>query len=121
MVTLAACSGATVVVETTTATITLSDLIGSWENDLILLQVAGDGSYLIFSDPQMPDVVVMTGFVARNGEQFDFVTGTQGDCPGQTGVYTGELEGEVLTFTLANDPCELRQSMFSEPFTRREQ
>lgn len=121
MLFLVACSGTTGVVETTTAKVTLSDLVGSWENELAVLQVGDDGSYLVFLDPHLPDLLAMVGFVARDGDEFDFVTGTQGECPGQTGVYRVDIDDNMLTLSQVDDPCEWRQSVFSAPFKRREQ
>jgi hypothetical protein len=60
----------------------------------------------------------MGGFVARDGDQFSFVTSTSGECPGQTGVYVATVEGDLLVLTLVEDPCETRATGFGAPFQR---
>jgi hypothetical protein len=60
----------------------------------------------------------MGGFVARDGDRFSFVTYTTGGCPGQTGTYTATIEGDLLTLTMVEDPCEERAAGFGAPFER---
>jgi hypothetical protein len=101
-----------------TALVTLSDLEGSWVNEAALLLVADDGSYAVFDDPAFPDLVLMNGFIARQDDQMIFVTGVNGECPGQTGNYTAALDGDTLTLTLIDDPCPLRVDLFKAPFEK---
>ncbi|MGA7097411.1 MAG: hypothetical protein WB245_07570 [Acidimicrobiia bacterium] len=121
MALLAACSsgGEAGTTTSTLPSITLSTLVGSWEGGTATLQVTDDGSYQVVQDPASPDLVLMTGFVARSDDQITFVTATGRECSGQNGVYRGHVDGDVLTLTLVDDPCELRQTLFSEPFRRQ--
>jgi hypothetical protein len=119
---VAACSsgGTADTTSSGTSAVTLPALVGSWVSPEAVLQVTDDGSYQVLQDPAYPDLVLMVGFVARDGDQLDFVTATGRDCSGQTGVYRGRLEGDVLTLTLVDDACEMRASLFSQTFTREE-
>jgi hypothetical protein len=60
----------------------------------------------------------MGGFVAAMGSTVSFATDTNGECPAQTGNYKATLEGDTLTLTVSNDPCEARATGFTAPFTR---
>jgi hypothetical protein len=101
----------------TSTEVTLTDLTGSWENGTLRLEVNEGGEYVV-RDPEEPDGVLMGGFVARDGDQFSFVTSTSGECPGQTGTYRVSIEGDVLSMTLVDDPCEIRMAGFGTPFQR---
>ncbi len=96
-----------------TTTATLSDLTGTWGNDQVVLEVNSGGEFII-ARPDQPDTPVMGGFVARDGDEFSFVTSTSGECPGQTGVYRASLAVGSLTLTLVDDPCPMRVAGFGE-------
>jgi len=99
----------------------LSDLTGTWENDALALVVSDQGEYVILSSPtDDPDQALMGGFVARDGIEFSFVTGTTGECPGQTGVYEAAISADALVLTVVDDPCEMRVAGFDAPLTRGE-
>jgi hypothetical protein len=98
----------------TTTGVTLTDLTGTWENDALRLEVNESGEYVV-RDPADPGGALMGGFVARDGEQFSFVTSTSGECPGQTGVYVARIEGDFLSLTLVDDPCDFRATGFATP------
>jgi len=93
---------------------TLSDLTGTWENSILTLEVNDGGEFLVLGGS---GETLMGGFIARDGVQFNFVTSTTDECPGQTGVYEASIADEVLTLTLVDDPCELRASGFEDPFS----
>lgn len=114
---LVACSGAPASTTATGDEMTLSDLSGNWDNGDLYLQVADDGTYQVLEEPGAVERL-MGGFVARDGTDFDFVTDTSGECPGQTGVYSARLEGETLALSVVDDPCELRVAGFTAPFQR---
>jgi hypothetical protein len=103
----------------TSSEVTLSDLVGDWDNGQLFLQIADDGSYQILetatSDPSDP---LMGGFVARDGSNLNFVTDIYGECGGETGVYGGAMKDGQLVFTLVDDPCEFRATQFVEPWDR---
>jgi len=124
------CSPAAVVVDTSSTTVAnsstttssevaLSDLVGSWDNGQLFLQVADDGSYqaleMATSDPNDP---LMSGFLARDGINLNFVTDIFGECAGQTGVYQVLMTEGELTLILVDDPCQFRSSRFVEPWER---
>jgi hypothetical protein len=94
---------------------TLSDLTGTWENVSLSLEVNDGGEFLVMGGPNEP---LMGGFIARDGAQFNFVTSTTGECPGQTGVYEASIEDDVLTLSLIEDPCQLRATGFEPAFAR---
>jgi len=94
--------------------VTLSDLTGMWENSILTLEVNDGGEFLVLGDSSED---LMGGFIARDGDQFNFVTSTTGECPGQTGVYEATIAADVLTLTFVDDPCEQRASGFEEPLT----
>lgn len=100
----------------TTTGATLSDLTGRWENQDLVLEVNSGGEYVI-RDPDDGTGALMGGFVARDGDQFSFVTSTTGECPGQTGVYAATLNGTVLTLTIVDDPCAVRSAGFAMPLS----
>lgn len=112
----------TTVAETTTTSMSelaLSDLTGNWDNSTLLLMVTDQGEYSIAAVGTVdPDQALMWGFVARNGLQFNFITGTQRECPGQTGVYEATINDDMLTLTLVDDPCELRAEGFEDVFSK---
>jgi hypothetical protein len=93
----------------------LSDLTGNWDNGTLILQVNDAGEFLVL-DPDDPEQALMGGFVARDGNEFNFVTGTSGQCPGQTGVYEAAVDGDTLRLTLIDDPCETRSAGFADEF-----
>jgi hypothetical protein len=95
----------------------IADLTGRWDNDTLVLEVNGDGEYVVITSGDSPETL-MGGFVARDGSEFNFVTGTTGSCPGQTGVYEATFTDDELTLTLVDDPCVDRASGFETPFSR---
>jgi hypothetical protein len=103
-------------VTTTISEPALSDLTGNWDNGTLILQVNDAGEFLVL-DPDDPEQALMGGFVARDGTEFNFVTGTSGQCPGQTGVYETATDGDTLRLTLIDDPCETRSAGFADEFT----
>jgi hypothetical protein len=109
----------TTLAPTTTDVVTLSDLTGRWENESIVLEVNSGGEYVLRA-PDDQAAALMGGFVARDDDRFSFVTGTTGECPGQTGTYVVEIDGDMLTLTLVDDPCESRSAALVEPLTLSE-
>ncbi|HEX9866748.1 MAG TPA: hypothetical protein VGC03_17420 [Acidimicrobiia bacterium] len=105
-----------ITVTTTISEPALSDLTGNWENGTLILQVNDAGEFLVLN-PEDPEQPLMGGFVARDGTEFNFVTGTSGQCPGQTGVYETAIDGDTLRLTLIDDPCETRSAGFADEFT----
>jgi hypothetical protein len=103
----------------TTAEVALSDLVGDWENGELFLQVADDGSYQALemrtSDPSDP---LMSGFLARDGINVNFVTDIYGECAGETGVYEALVMDGQLILTLVDDPCEFRANRFVATWER---
>lgn len=95
----------------------LSDLTGGWVNDRAVLRVNDVGDYVVLGPDADPDVVLTNGFVARDEVNVIFVSGVAGECPGQTGVYGAALDGDTLTLTLVDDPCQARADWFQLPFT----
>lgn len=113
-------NGTTTTTTSTTLTPTisepaLSDLTGNWDNGTLILQVNDAGEFLVL-DSDDPEKTLMGGFVARDGTEFNFVTGTSGQCPGQTGVYEAATDGDTLRLTLIDDPCETRSAGFADEF-----
>jgi hypothetical protein len=107
---------------TTTTTSTpgipvLSDLTGAWANDRAVLQVNDAGDYMVLGPDADPDQPLTLGFVARDDVNVIFVSGVNGSCPGETGVYNAVVDGETLTLTLVDDPCIARTEWFELPFT----
>jgi hypothetical protein len=103
----------------TSAEVALSDLVGDWENGELFLQVADDGSYQALemrtSDPSDP---LMSGFLARDGVNVNFVTDIYGECAGETGVYEALVMDGQLILTLVDDPCEFRANRFVATWER---
>jgi hypothetical protein len=95
----------------------VQDLVGTWENDTYILTVIEGAQYSLAASGA-PDTPLMQGFVSAMGTTISLATGTGGECPAQTGNYKASLEGDTLTFTVSNDPCEARATGFSQPFTR---
>jgi len=95
--------------------VTLSDLTGTWENASLTLEVNDGGEFLVMGDSTEPS---MGGFIARDGAQFNFVTSTTGECPGQTGVYEASISNDTLTLVLIDDPCQLRATGFEQLLAR---
>ena len=93
----------------------LSDLTGNWDNGTLILQINDAGEFLVL-DSGDPSQTLMGGFVARDGTEFNFVTGTSGQCPGQTGVYEVATDGDTLRLALIDDPCETRSAGFADEF-----
>ena len=107
---------------TTTTTSTppipvLSDLTGAWVNERAVLQVNDAGDYLVLGPDADPGQPLTLGFVARDDVNVIFVSGVNGECPGETGVYNAVVDGETLTLTLVDDPCTARTEWFGLPFT----
>jgi hypothetical protein len=99
----------------TTAVPVLSDLSGSWANERAVLQVNDAGDYIVLGpDAEEP---LTLGFVARDDVNVIFVSGVNGECPGQTGVYHAIVDGDTLSLTLVEDPCLARTEWFGLPFT----
>jgi hypothetical protein len=101
----------------TSASFTVQDLVGTWENDTYVFTVVEGAQYSVAA-AGAPDTPLMEGFVSAMGTTISLATGTGGECPAQTGNYKASLQGDTLTFTLSNDPCEARATGFSQPFTR---
>jgi hypothetical protein len=101
----------------TTAVPVLSDLSGSWTNERAVLQVNDAGDYIVLGPDGDPDEPLTLGFVARDDVNVIFVSGVNGECPGQTGVYNAVVDGDTLTLTLVDDPCTARTGWFELPFT----
>lgn len=95
----------------------IADLTGRWENTTFVLEVNDGGEFVVITSGDSPETL-MGGFVARDGSEFNFVTGTTGSCPGQTGVYEAAFTEDELTLTLVDDPCVERASGFEPPFSR---
>ncbi len=107
--------GGTTTVPVTTET-AIADLTGRWENTTFVLEVNDDGEFVVMISGDSLETL-MGGFVARDGSEFNFVTGTTGSCPGQTGVYEATFTDDELTLILVDDPCEERAAGFEEPFS----
>jgi hypothetical protein len=112
-------SGTSTVPDTsaTTAVPVLSDLSGSWTNERAVLQVNDAGDYIVLGPDGDPDEPLTLGFVARDDVNVIFVSGVNGECPGQTGVYDAVVDGDTLALTLVDDPCTARTGWFELPFT----
>ncbi|MET0696488.1 MAG: hypothetical protein ABWZ58_03585 [Acidimicrobiia bacterium] len=95
----------------------ISDLSGSWENERSVLRVNDGGDYIVLGPDADPDRPLTGGFVAREEGNFIFVSGVVGECPGQTGVYSADLEDDLLTLTVVDDPCAARVAWFEPVFT----
>lgn len=101
--------------------VTLSDLVGRWESESNAMTFDEGGSYELFEregdGTETPTGVI--GFVALQGGQLVFATSANPNpCPGQTGIYDGELVGETLQLSLVEDPCGFRELAFASPFSR---
>ncbi len=101
--------------------VALSDLVGRWESEANSLVFDEGGSYELFEldagGTESPTGVI--GFVALQDGQLIFATSANPNpCPGETGVYDGELVGEVLHLTVVEDPCAFREEAFAAPFSR---
>jgi hypothetical protein len=97
----------------------LSDLTGNWDNGTMVLSVTDQGEYVIASSGEAGSgEVLMAGFVARDGDQFNFITATSGECPGQTGVYEATITASDLVLVVVDDPCQLRSTGFGQAFAR---
>jgi hypothetical protein len=132
VVSVAACGGGGTA-DTTTATstapqgtsapsggsssLTPADIVGTWDNGVYVLTVL-DGTEYTIAASDAPDTVLMSGFIAAMGSTITLATGTNGECPGQTGNYKGSLEGDTLTLTVSNDPCQARAEGLAAPLTR---
>lgn len=95
----------------------VTDLIGTWDNGVYTLTIVEGAQYSIAASGA-PDTALMEGFVSAMGSTVSFATGTTGECSAQTGNYKAALEGDSLTFTVSNDPCETRAEGFTAAFTR---
>lgn len=101
--------------------VALSDLVGRWESDTNSLVFDEGGSYELFErdadGTETPTGVI--GFVALQDGQLIFATSANPNpCPGETGVYDGELVGEELHLSVVDEPCNFREAAFAFPFTR---
>jgi hypothetical protein len=110
-------SSTTVPATSSTAVPVLSDLSGSWTNERAVLQVNDAGDYIVLGPDADPNEPLTLGFVARDDVNVIFVSGVNGECPGQTGVYNAVVDGDTLTLTLVDDPCTARAGWFELPFT----
>lgn len=118
VVTTASSSASTIpAAGSTTAGPALSDLTGSWMNERAVLQVNDAGDYIVLGPDADPNEPLTLGFVARDDVNVIFVSGVNGECPGQTGVYDAVVDGDTLTLTLVEDPCAARAEWFARPFT----
>jgi hypothetical protein len=96
----------------------LSDLTGDWANERSVLRVNDAGDYVVLGPGAEDDQPLTVGFIARDEVNVIFVSGVEGECPGQTGVYGAVVEVDVLTLTLVDDPCTARVAWFEESFER---
>ena len=101
--------------------VALSDLVGRWESEANSLVFDEGGSYELFEidadGTETPTGVI--GFVALQDGQLIFATSANPNpCPGETGVYEGELVGEELHLSVVDEPCDFRDEAFAFPFTR---
>jgi len=101
--------------------VALSDLVGRWESESNAMTFDEGGSYELFESDgdgiETPTGVI--GFVALQGGQLVFATSANPNpCPGQTGIYDGDLIGETLHLSLVEDPCGFREEAFASPFSR---
>jgi len=85
--------------------VALSDLVGRWESDTNSLVFDEGGSYELFErdadGTETPTGVI--GFVALQDGQLIFATSANPNpCPGETGVYDGELVGEELQLSVVD-------------------
>jgi hypothetical protein len=94
----------------------LSDLTGTWVNERAVLQVNDAGDYIVLGPDSDPEQPLTLGFVARDDVNVIFVSGVNGECPGQTGVYNAGVDADTLTLTLVDDPCAARTQWFELPF-----
>ncbi|HEY6627537.1 MAG TPA: hypothetical protein VI193_00975 [Acidimicrobiia bacterium] len=96
---------------------TLADLVGEWENRELVMQVGDDGQYVVHEAAnEEPSDPLMSGFVARDGEELNFVTDIYGECAGETGVYEVLMSEGQLILILVDDPCEFRSDRFVDPW-----
>jgi hypothetical protein len=101
--------------------VVLSDLVGGWESEANTLVFDEGGSYELFEigadGTETPTGVI--GFVALQDGQLIFATSANPNpCPGETGVYEGELVGDELHLSVVDEPCDFRDEAFAIPFTR---
>jgi hypothetical protein len=117
-----ACSLTVQVGETSTTSgdeFALSDLVGSWDNGQLFLQIADDGSYQALETPDSDaSDPLMGGFIARDGNNLSFVTDIYGECGGETGIYEVLMSEGQLILILGDDPCQFRSDRFVEPWER---
>jgi hypothetical protein len=103
--------------------VVLSDLSGHWESETSVLQVDEGGSYELFEiqlDGAVEEAAVQ-GFIALQDGLLIFVTNTNpGPCPGETGVYFGEIRGEMLHLSAVDEPCAFREEAFEAPWSQTE-
>lgn len=115
----------TTTMPTTTTTapprpVVLSDLTGRWESEENAIQFDEGGSYELFElDPDDTNTATgVIGFVALQEGQLIFATSANPNpCPGETGVYLGELREETLHLSVVDEPCVFREEAFALPFT----
>lgn len=121
-------SSVTTVATTTTTTTTqapprpvvLSDLVGRWGSEAHVIQFDEGGSYELFGlEPDGTEAITgVIGFVALQEGQLIFATSANPNpCPGETGVYVGEMRGETLHLSVVDEPCAFRGDAFASPFT----
>jgi hypothetical protein len=113
-------TSSTTTVPTPGRPVALSDLVGRWESESNAMTFDEGGSYELFEidgdGAETPTGVI--GFVALQGGQLVFATSANPNpCPGQTGIYDGELVGEILHLSLVEDPCGFREEAFASPFS----
>jgi hypothetical protein len=101
--------------------VSLSDLPGGWQSEGHVIRFDEGGSYELFelaSDGTETATGVL-GFVALQDGQLIFATSANPNpCPGETGVYIGELSGETLELSVVDEPCAFREGAFASPFQR---
>ena len=119
--TVATTSPATTTEPPTGRPVVLSDLVGRWESAAHSLAFDEGGSYELFEidvdGTETPTGVI--GFVALQDGQLIFATSANPNpCPGETGVYEGELVGDELHLSVVDEPCTYREEVFASPFTR---
>ncbi|MGH8873254.1 MAG: hypothetical protein ACRDWS_14930 [Acidimicrobiia bacterium] len=100
--------------------VVLSDLTGRWESETHVLQVDEGGSYELFeleADGSTVETGVF-GFIALQDGMLIFATSANpGPCPGETGVYFGEMWEEELHLAAVDEPCAFRERAFGSPWS----
>jgi hypothetical protein len=100
--------------------LTLPELTGRWASDGHLLEIDEGGSYELFESGAGGSVTEtgVFGFVAVQDGLFVFVTSTDpGPCPGDSGVYYGEMTGPTMNLHPVDETCVFRESVFDSSWS----